>query len=145
MAKLSRGGAQLAVAEICVAQTVAKGPLACDVGLVVVCAGHDAGDFRHFVVVGRQGVDVAGIGVGQTAAEVGVAREEVGQGVAAFVAGQEYVDDCGSQGLDVGDDARTALVEHQHDGLAGRGGHAHELFLSGREVEVGEVAGGLAV
>ena len=92
-----------------------------------------------------EGVDVLGIGERELAGEVLVAGKERGQSVAAVVGREHHVHDGLRERLDVADDARTALVQHEDDRLAGGGELAHELLLVLGEVQVVHVAGRLAV
>ena len=86
-----------------------------------------------------------GIGEGQLAGEVLVTGQQGCQGVAAIVGRQHNVHHGGGQRLDVTDQARTAFVEDEHDGLARGGQFAHQLLLVVRQVQVVHIAGGLAV
>ena len=92
-----------------------------------------------------QRVDVLGIGERELAGEVLVAGEEGGQGVAAVVGRKHHVHDGLRERLDVADDARTALVQHEDDRLAGSSKFPDEFLLVLGEVQVVHVAGRLAV
>ena len=97
------------------------------------------------MVVGGEGVDPLRICERELRAEVALAGDEFGEGVAAVVAGEHHVDDGACKGFDLADDARASLVEHEHDGFAGGCECLHECGLIGREVKVVGVAGSLAV
>ena len=92
-----------------------------------------------------QGVDVLGIGEGELPGEVLVAAQEGGQGRAAKVGRKHHVHHGSGQRLNVANQARTALVENQHDGLAGSSQGFYQLLLVGRQVEVVHIAGRLAI
>ena len=124
---------------------MAEGPLDVHDGVVVVGTVHHLAMLGHLVVVGMEGVDVLGIGEREFAGEVLVARDEGDQGVAAVVGRKHHVDDSLRQGFDVADDAGTALVQYEDDGLSGGREFAHEFLLVRGEVQVVHVAGGLAV
>ena len=96
-----------------VAQTIAEGPLQDDLGIVVVGTCHRSNLFAHLIVVVNQRVDFLGVGVRHLGREVFIAAEQVDQCVSTVVARQEDVDDAFGEGLDVGNEARTALVEHE--------------------------------
>ena len=124
---------------------MAEGPLHVHDGVVVVGAVHGFAVLGDFVVVGVQGVDVLGIGERQPAGEVLVAAQQGSQGVGTEVGGQHYIHHCGGQRLNVANQARTALVQNQDDGLAGTGQGSHQLLLGLGKVQVVHVAGGLAI
>ena len=143
--ELGLGYADVAVGIFRVAEAEAEGPLHIHHGVVVVGTAHGCAVLAYLVIIGVQGVDMLGIGERQLAGEVLVTGQEGGQGVSAKVGRQHHIHHGGGQGLDVSNQAGTAFVEHQHDGLAGLGQFLHQLLLVGRKIEVVHVTGRLAV
>lgn len=114
-----------------VGAAVAKGPLHIDARVVVIRALHAAHLLAGLIVVGHERIDLARIGEGEFAREVEVAGHETGQRIAAEVAREHDVDDPLGERFDVGNDARTAFVEHEYDGLAGGGEGLDYVALKG--------------
>ena len=137
---------KVAIFEGGIAEAIAEFPLERYAGIVVVGAFHrSSGMFARLIVIVHEGVDFLGIGIRKTTAEVGIATEQVGQSVATGVAGEKDVDHGLGQGFDVGNNARTTLVEDKHHGLAGLGQGFHQIALVLAEGEVGKVTGSFAI
>ena len=92
-----------------------------------------------------EGVDVLGIGEGQLTGEVAVSGQQGGQGFTAVIGRKHDVHHSLGQRLNVSDQAGTAFIEDEDNGLAGSGQGLHQLLLVGRQVQVIHVAGGLTV
>ena len=92
-----------------------------------------------------QGVDVLGVCERELSGEILVAGKKCRKGVSAEVGGQHHIHNGLCKGLDVTDEARTALVKDQDNGLTGRGGCLYKLFLVCRKIEIVHIAGSLAV
>ena len=128
-----------------IAQSGTEGPLHINLSIVVISSGHGAYALTGFVVVGGKGVGESGIGEGKLATEVGITGEQVGQGFSTIVRRKHGVHYTSSEGFDVGNNARAAAAEHQHEGFAGFTEGMHQTFLVFREIEVRKVTGSLAI
>ncbi len=87
------------------------------------------------VVVERELAGSARPAYGQMSAGIGVAEEDIGDGVAAFDAGIPGFDDRGDVFGSPSDVERAAVDENEDDGLACRGDGFEEFFLAVREAQ----------
>jgi len=83
---------------------------------------------------------VAREGHGQLAAGVGVPEQDVGHGVAAFLARQPRFQDGGHLVGHPGERQRAPGDEHQHDRCARRHHRADQVFLHAGQAELGPIA-----
>ena len=128
-----------------IAQAEAERPLHVHHRVIVVVAAHLPHVLARLVVVCSQRVNPFGVSEGQPAAEVHLARQQVGQRVAAVVAGKHDVYDCLCQRFDVAYDARPPLVEHEHNRFSLLGESLYKVALVLGERQVVEVARRFAV
>ena len=137
--------AEIGVLELSVAQAVAEVPLHAHIGVIVIYSSLPLKLLGPAEVIVRESVRAARVGVWQTGAEVLVAAEKEREGIAAVVARKKHVHHGGSERLDVGYDARTSLVEHEYQWLAGGCKFTHQALLVRGKIEVGYIARSFAI